>query len=78
MDEADFLKAFMGVDLLAVEGVAKIVGRAEATAFQEMLVAGLTEDQALKVIRATIHSVVSASLSAVYQSAAFKKEEEKK
>lgn len=65
MEDFDFLKAFMGVDILAVEAISKIVGRIEATLFKEMVAEGLTEGQAVRIIKVTIHSAISASLSSV-------------
>jgi hypothetical protein len=63
MEDFDFLKAFTGVDILAVEGVARIAGRAFAVLFQEMTAAGLTDAQAIAIIKVTVFSVNAAIIS---------------
>lgn len=70
MEDFDFIKAFTDVDILAVEAIAKIVGRVEAVIFKEMMSEGLTEGQAIRIIKVTIHSAISASLSSVAPSRA--------
>lgn len=52
-DNFDFISAFMGVDILAVEAVAKIVGRVEATLVKELQEAGLSEP----LIGRTMHAI---------------------
>jgi hypothetical protein len=50
MEEFDFIKGFAGVDLLSVDAVGKVIGRAIASLFQGMVEAGLDEGVALVII----------------------------
>jgi hypothetical protein len=50
MDDFDFIKAFAGVDVLQVEAVGEVVGRVMAKIFVGMVDAGLSEQNATKII----------------------------
>jgi hypothetical protein len=50
-DEFDFVKAFANIDILQVEAMSAVTGRAIGAVFTGMMAAGLTEKQAGMIIR---------------------------
>lgn len=52
MGDFDFIKAFAGVDLLAVEAVGTVIGRVEGAIFKGLVEKGVSEDDAHKILRA--------------------------
>lgn len=64
MDDNDFMKAFMGVDMLAVEGVGRIVGVAVSKLHAGMLEGGMNEFAANAMI-ASIFRVVMQEMVAL-------------
>jgi hypothetical protein len=64
MNEDDFLKAFMNVDILAVEGVAEVVGRVIGKLRAGMEAAGLTAFDSNEIIISAVKAFFEAMLNA--------------
>jgi hypothetical protein len=60
MEDFDFIKAFADVEILKVEAIGRVVGRAIGAAFAGMVEAGLSEKQSLSIIKYAMTSVTSA------------------
>lgn len=57
MDDFDFIKAFADVDILQVEAVGEVIGRASGALFRGMINAGLSHEEAFQVIKITLHEL---------------------
>lgn len=57
MDENDFMKAFMNVDMLAIEGVSRVIGNSIANLYEGMTDAGLDSAVAIAIINNTVKSI---------------------
>jgi hypothetical protein len=54
VSDFDFIKGFAGVDLLMVEAIGKVVGRAVGVAFEGMIEVGVSEQNAHRIIRSVV------------------------
>lgn len=59
MDDFDFIKAFADVDILQVEAVGEVIGRASGALFRGMINAGLSHEEAFQVIKIAVHELFS-------------------
>lgn len=57
MDDFDFYKEFLGVDIAKVDQVGEVIGRAIAALMKGMIAGGLNERQAIKII-SDVHSAI--------------------
>jgi hypothetical protein len=57
MDDFDFIKAFADVDILQVEAVGEVVGRTAAAVFKGMIAAGLSHEEAFKIIQMAMRAL---------------------
>lgn len=62
MDDFDFLKAFVNVDILKVEAVGEVVGRAIGSLFKGMVAAGVEEHTAIAILTSAFTIAVDAVL----------------
>lgn len=63
MDDKDFLNAFMGVDILKAEGVAKVIGTVVAKLREGMVGAGMSPFEADNLICMAFGSLITAMQS---------------
>ena len=59
MESFDFIKGFVGVDVLQVEAVSEVVGHCVAALFKGMTESGLSEENAHKIINDTIKVILN-------------------
>jgi hypothetical protein len=57
MSDFDFIQAFSGVDVLAVEAIGTVVGKAVAATYRGMVDAGMSEHDAHQIVRAVLHEL---------------------
>lgn len=62
MDDFDFLKAFIDVDILKVEAVGEVIGRTIGALFKGMIAAGVEENTAGMIITAAFTVAMDAIL----------------
>jgi hypothetical protein len=61
-DEFDFVKGFADANLLEVEAVGRVIGAATTALFKGMVAAGLSEEDAHRIVRSAFAELVRAAL----------------